>query len=143
MGGEEFASILRVSDMIEAASIAEAIRLTLKSQTIVIGGLMEDRKTSTVSKSPLLGDIPLIGPIFARTQVTKSKTELLIFLTPHVAQVPELMQDATDSVQQGLKIAPKAVTPGAFDRSINEQQHGAMPFTQPTSPEPAVRPLGQ
>ena len=37
MGGEEFASILRVSDMIEAASIAEAIRLTLKRQTIIAG----------------------------------------------------------------------------------------------------------
>ncbi len=37
MGGEEFASILRVGDMVEAASIAEAIRLTLKRQTINAG----------------------------------------------------------------------------------------------------------
>ncbi len=46
MGGEEFASILRVGDMIEAASIAEAIRLTLKRQTIVGG---EHSITVTVS----------------------------------------------------------------------------------------------
>lgn len=46
MGGEEFASILRVADMIEAASIAEAIRLTLKRQTIVTG---EHSITVTVS----------------------------------------------------------------------------------------------
>lgn len=46
MGGEEFASILRVADMIEAASIAEAIRLTLKRQTIVAG---EHSITVTVS----------------------------------------------------------------------------------------------
>ncbi len=37
MGGEEFASIVRVGDMVEAASIAEAIRLTLKQQTINTG----------------------------------------------------------------------------------------------------------
>jgi diguanylate cyclase (GGDEF)-like protein len=37
MGGEEFASILRVGDMVEAASIAEAIRLTLKRQPILVG----------------------------------------------------------------------------------------------------------
>jgi diguanylate cyclase (GGDEF)-like protein len=37
MGGEEFASIVRVGDMVEAASIAEAIRLTLKQQTIHVG----------------------------------------------------------------------------------------------------------
>lgn len=46
MGGEEFASILRVGDMIEAASIAEAIRLTLKRQIIVAG---EHSITVTVS----------------------------------------------------------------------------------------------
>lgn len=46
MGGEEFASILRVSDLIEAASIAEAIRLTLKRQVISAG---EHRITVTVS----------------------------------------------------------------------------------------------
>src|SRR5690606_21625864 len=51
-------------------------------QTIVIGGLMEDRKTSTVDKVPLLGDIPLLGNLFKRTRNTKAKTELLIFLTP-------------------------------------------------------------
>jgi diguanylate cyclase (GGDEF) domain len=37
MGGEEFASILRVKDMVEAASIAEAVRLTIKRQTVLIG----------------------------------------------------------------------------------------------------------
>ncbi|MFB9951073.1 GGDEF domain-containing protein [Rhizobium puerariae] len=46
MGGEEFASILRVADMVEAASIAEAIRLTLKRQIIVTG---EHRIKVTVS----------------------------------------------------------------------------------------------
>src|SRR5205085_7069263 len=55
-------------------------------QTIVIGGLMEDRKTSTLSKVPLLGDVPGLGLLFQRRQTTKTKTELLIFLTPHVAQ---------------------------------------------------------
>ncbi|MBW6420414.1 GGDEF domain-containing protein [Rhizobium sp. XQZ8] len=46
MGGEEFASILRVSDLVEAASIAEAIRLTLKRQIIETG---DHRITVTVS----------------------------------------------------------------------------------------------
>jgi len=55
-------------------------------QTIVIGGLMEDKKTETVDKVPVLGDLPLVGALFRRTQIDKTKTELLIFLTPHVAQ---------------------------------------------------------
>ncbi|MHC4227202.1 MAG: secretin N-terminal domain-containing protein, partial [Planctomycetota bacterium] len=55
-------------------------------QTIVIGGLIEDQLTDTVKKVPLLGDIPIVGHLFKRTIKEKTKTELLIFLTPHVAQ---------------------------------------------------------
>jgi len=54
-------------------------------QTIVIGGLMQDEIRDTVSKVPLLGDVPLLGHLFKRTIKEKDKTELLIFLTPHVA----------------------------------------------------------
>jgi type II secretion system protein D len=54
-------------------------------QTIVIGGLMQDEIRDNVSKVPLLGDIPLVGNLFKRTTKSKDKTELLIFLTPHVA----------------------------------------------------------
>jgi general secretion pathway protein D len=55
-------------------------------QTIVIGGLIEDQLTETVKKVPLLGDIPIIDLLFKRTIKQKNKTELLIFLTPHVAK---------------------------------------------------------
>ncbi len=55
-------------------------------QTIVIGGLIEDKTTDSVSKVPILGDIPIAGHLFKRTTKEKSKTELLIFLTPHVAK---------------------------------------------------------
>lgn len=54
-------------------------------QTIVIGGLMQDNNREIVNKVPLLGDIPLIGELFKRTLIEKEKTELLIFLTPQVA----------------------------------------------------------
>ena len=54
--------------------------------TIVIGGLIEDKLTDAIRKIPLLGDIPIVGHLFKRTIKEKTKTELLIFLTPHVAQ---------------------------------------------------------
>ena len=52
-------------------------------QTVVIGGLMEDLIDSTIDKVPILGDILYIGEAFKHTNETKTKTELLIFLTPH------------------------------------------------------------
>jgi general secretion pathway protein D len=53
-------------------------------QTVVIGGLMGDKITKTVSKIPLLGDIPLLGWLFRNTSSSKTKTNLLLFLTPYV-----------------------------------------------------------
>ena len=53
-------------------------------QTVVIGGLMSDRVRNSVSKVPLLGDIPLLGYFFKYKKKTVEKTNLLIVLTPYV-----------------------------------------------------------
>jgi general secretion pathway protein D len=55
-------------------------------QTIVVGGLMEDDDSEIVKKVPLLGDLPLLGVLFRSTEKSNEKKELLIFLTPIVAQ---------------------------------------------------------
>jgi len=65
-------------------------------QTIVIGGLIEDQVTNTVNKVPILGDIPIAGHLFKRTVKEKSKTELLIFLTPHVAKDTDRLTPISD-----------------------------------------------
>ena len=54
------------------------------NQTIVIGGLMQDRYTTQVHKVPLLGDIPILGYLFKSKTKTKVKANLMVFLTPHV-----------------------------------------------------------
>ena len=61
-------------------------------QTIVIGGLVSNTKQHTVSKIPLLGDIPLLGFIFRRTTYSNKKTNLMIFLTPHILDDPATAQ---------------------------------------------------
>ena len=53
-------------------------------ETMVLGGIMTDQSLVTENKVPILGDIPLIGFLFNSSQTTKEKTELLIFLTPHI-----------------------------------------------------------
>ncbi len=55
-------------------------------QTVVIGGLIADNITDSVSKVPWLGDIPLLGHLFRSTQTTSRKTNLLIIITPHIVQ---------------------------------------------------------
>ncbi|HEX6245796.1 MAG TPA: type II secretion system secretin GspD [Polyangiales bacterium] len=55
-------------------------------QTVVIGGLMRDAITTTNSKIPLLGDIPVIGLLFRKKTTTKSKQNLLLFMTPYIVR---------------------------------------------------------
>jgi general secretion pathway protein D len=53
-------------------------------QTVVIGGLMADRVSETVSKVPILGDIPVIGFFFRSSTKALKKSNIVIALTPYV-----------------------------------------------------------
>jgi len=49
-------------------------------QTVVLGGLMENVTKQSVSKVPLLGDIPLVGQLFRYTSQDTSKRNLMVFI---------------------------------------------------------------
>jgi general secretion pathway protein D len=101
-------------------------------QTVVIGGLMQDQKTQQVNKIPILGDVPLIGPLlFSYTTTAKQKTELLIFLTPHVAAEPDQLKPMSEDEIRGLHLTPGAVQPGLFQEHLHGMQRGGA-TSQPT-----------
>ncbi|OAM28998.1 pilus assembly protein PilQ [Eikenella sp. NML01-A-086] len=52
--------------------------------TIILGGIYEEDNSNTQYKVPLLGDIPLVGPLFRGTKRNNEKNELLIFITPRI-----------------------------------------------------------
>ncbi|MDQ2798054.1 MAG: hypothetical protein M3Y13_00240, partial [Armatimonadota bacterium] len=58
-------------------------------ETVVLGGIINDTFSKTVSKVPLLGDLPVIGYLFRSSSKSVSKTELLVFMTPHVVRDPD------------------------------------------------------
>lgn len=60
-----------------------------QDEVVVIGGLVKDEETHNVGKIPLLGDIPLLGQLFRKTSVTRSKSDLMIFIIPHVIMPTE------------------------------------------------------
>ena len=72
--------------------------------TVVIGGLIDNSFTNTEFKTPCLGDIPLLGELFKTTSTGNDKTNLFIFITPHVVQNPEeaqaLLNSKKDEVQE-------------------------------------------
>ena len=73
-------------------------------QTIVISGLRRSDKTKSVSKVPLLGSIPLIGALFRSKATLEKKTNLLVFITPHiVTETPEMLQITEQIKNQNLE----------------------------------------
>jgi len=66
------------------------------NQTVVIGGLMEEKEEENINKVPLLGDIPLLGWLFKNKTLEKKKTNLIVFLTPHIVKDAEQLLKLTD-----------------------------------------------
>jgi len=72
-------------------------------QTVVIGGLMQEKLEDGITKVPLLGDIPLLGWLFKYRNKQKEKTNLFVFLTPHIIRDADDLTDLTRS--KGLEYA--------------------------------------
>ena len=56
----------------------------MDGETVVLGGVFENSKTSIINLVPFLGELPVIGFLFKRTITTDDKKELLIFITPKI-----------------------------------------------------------
>ena len=57
--------------------------------TLVIGGLVKTQTTETKKRTPFLGEIPILGYVFRKSEMTNEKTDLIIFITPHII-TPEM-----------------------------------------------------
>lgn len=68
---------------INKRSLESTIRLN-DGETIVVGGLIQDIVSNSDTKFPILGDIPFIGELFTSKKRQTSKSELIIYLTPHI-----------------------------------------------------------
>jgi general secretion pathway protein D len=67
------------------------------NQTVVIGGLMQEQQVETVTKVPLLGDIPVLGWLFKYKSISKNKTNLIVFLSPHIIREEDQLAELTDN----------------------------------------------
>jgi type II secretory pathway component GspD/PulD (secretin) len=63
---------------------AETRVMVKDGNTIIIGGLIKNETQRDTEKFPVLGDIPVIGNAFKHVREDKEKTELVVFLTPHI-----------------------------------------------------------
>ena len=88
---------------IRSASTSIAAR---DGQTVVIGGLLSDNMREREERVPYLGRIPVLGALFRRNDGRRTKTNLLVFLTPHILASDQQM--AQNSLRQRSRM-PKAL----------------------------------
>ena len=97
---------------------ADTVVVTPDGQTVVIGGLMQNQKTQTETKIPLLGDIPFLGNLFKRKLKQDVKTELLIFLTPHIVAEPAQLAGVSAKERGDATLMPKAFSDQELNRFL-------------------------
>jgi general secretion pathway protein D len=74
----------------------------IEGQTIVIGGLIQDSKDTIKTGLPFLSRIPILGALFGYHDYEVSKTETVIFLTPHVIGEMEDSNRITEEFREKL-----------------------------------------
>ena len=87
-------------------ALAETSVVVKDGVTIIIGGMIRDRKDTSTTKVPLLGSIPLLGRLFRYDSTSSQNTEIIVFLTPRIISGEEpflLMKD--------VKKTPKPLRP--------------------------------
>ncbi|MDY0189490.1 MAG: type II secretion system secretin GspD [Desulfuromonas sp.] len=77
--------------------------LAKDGQTVVLGGLISTNITNNKTKVPFLGDIPLLGWLFRSTSDTKTKTNMLVFITPTIIKNNEDLNTITSSNRQQIE----------------------------------------
>jgi general secretion pathway protein D len=105
----------QATDIVTTKRSAKTSVVVKDKETVVIGGLIQDQENETVSKIPFLGDIPGLGWLFKTKHKERTKTNLLIVLTPRIVRGTEDMTEVTNAQKQKFGDAVKMDKPFSLE----------------------------
>ncbi|HMH53160.1 MAG TPA: type II secretion system secretin GspD [Candidatus Acidoferrum sp.] len=132
---------------------AETSVVLVNNQTLVLGGLIQERRTVADRGIPFMKNIPLLGFMFGFKGLTVEKTELLILITPRVigtaadaARITEEMRRATPELDDAFQHAPRppsSTSPPASRAPATRMPSAPAPLPPPppTPPVPTAPPI--
>lgn len=91
---------------------AETSLVIRSGHTVSLGGIIEQKNEKSVSKIPLLGDIPFLGNLFKTVSISNTRTELIMLITPYIANNAEEADTLTNAFQKKLKMIEPLLTQG-------------------------------
>ncbi|MEO6699312.1 MAG: type II secretion system secretin GspD [Paraperlucidibaca sp.] len=150
---------IQSSDIITNKRSIETSILADDGQTIVLGGLVQDDVTKSVSKVPFFGDLPGIGILFRSTSDTRTKRNLLVFLQPTIirssaqaASVTQRQYGAVRRIDLGMdaegrltKLPPNIqdIYQGGIQRNGGEQAANEPTVVPAPTPAPSQTPAAR
>jgi general secretion pathway protein D len=93
----------QAKDIITTKRSAKTSVVVKNEQTIVIGGLIQDKEIKNVTKVPLLGDIPLLGWLFKYSSTQRQKINLIIYLTPTIIKDFSELDNLKEKTEEKFK----------------------------------------
>lgn len=126
----DFTNALTVSGfLVPAISTRRAeTEIELKDgQSFGIAGLLDQRTQAQLSKIPGIGDIPILGRLFRSRSITRSRTELLVLVTPRIADPVNLEMPQPPGPEPAM---PNLNAPG-FDRDLPQGETTPSPQPEP------------
>lgn len=97
-------------------------------QSFAIAGLLNNQQTQAVSKFPLLGDMPILGPLFRSSRFQNNESELVIIITPYVVK---------PATEENLSLPTDGyATPSDADRLWRLRHTNSDPSAKPLSGQP-------
>jgi len=103
---QEITDVAATNDQVGPTLTKRLLRNTViaeNGRTIALGGLISTNVQDTITKVPLLGDIPLLGWLFKRKDVIEKKTNLLVFITPHIIRDAEDLERLTNKSREAME----------------------------------------
>ncbi len=75
--------------LVQSRSVDSGLIRMRDGQTLILSGIIQDSDRTTVSKVPILGDLPLIGALFRNTSTQNNRSEVIVLLTPNIIRDTE------------------------------------------------------
>ena len=104
---------------------------------VVIGGLLSDDERRTIEKTPVLGDLPVVGNLFRSKATSRTKTNLMIFIRPTILRTADDSRRLTEQRYGYLRQLQGYAQPGvepSIDQLVRDYMNTAPPI--PSAPLP-------
>ena len=110
--------------------VKSSVRLR-DGETIVLGGMVKESVNDVYNQVPFLGSIPVLGWLFKNVERVHSKSQLLIFVTPHIYYGDEGSVDIADEIERAKKPLVPKKDKAAKEKTVKSEKVDVKPVSKP------------